>query len=389
MRKRILVAYGTRPEAVKVAPLINRLAESRHLEPVAVITGQHQQMLDQVNAVFGITPAHNLEVFESGQSLNTLSAKVLSGIDQLLLDIEPHAVLVQGDTTTVAMSGIAAFNRQIPVVHLEAGLRSGNIREPFPEEGNRRLVGQVAALHLAPTAEARENLLRENFPARDVVVTGNTVIDAILKASQLPRAFSDPRVSEVVASGRRIILLTAHRRENLGAPMRAIADAVAELARRFPAATIIFPAHKNPHVRQAFRPALESLSNVMLIEPLDYVEFVHLQQASYLVLTDSGGVQEEAPSLGKPVLVLRNNTERPEAVTAGTVRLVGTDTDRIVEEASHLMSDTNAYQAMAQVANPYGDGNAAERSVAAMEHLLGVGERLPDFVPAGADESAA
>ena len=389
MRKRILVVYGTRPESVKVAPLINRLATSELLEPIPVITGQHQQMLDQVNAVFGITPAHNLEVFESGQSLNKLSSKVLQGLDQLLLDIEPHAVLVQGDTTTVAMSGIAAFHRQIPVVHLEAGLRSGNIREPFPEEGNRRLVGQVAALHLAPTSEARENLLRENFPAEDVVVTGNTVIDAMLQAALLPHAFSDPRVAKAVAARRRIILLTAHRRENLGDPMRSIANAVAELARRFPDATVVFPAHKNPHVRQAFRPALESLDNVILIEPLDYVEFIHLQKAAHLVLTDSGGVQEEAPSLGKPVLVLRNNTERPEAVTAGTVRLVGTDTDRIVHEASRLMSDPKAYQAMAQVANPYGDGNAAARSVAAIEQLLGVGKRLPDFKPAEEDKSAA
>ena len=379
MHKRILVAYGTRPEAVKVAPLINLLAASESLRPVPVITGQHQEMLDQVNTIFGITPEHNLEVFEAGQPLNKLAAKVLKGIDRLLLETEPDAVLVQGDTTTVAMAGLAAFHREIPVVHLEAGLRSGNIHEPFPEEADRRLVGQVSALHLAPTAAARDNLLRENFPAHDVVVTGNTVIDAMLQVSQLPQKFSDSRVAGAVAAGRRIILLTAHRRENLGEPMQAIAQAVAELARRFPDTLIVFPAHKNPLVRKAFKPVLKDLANVVLIEPLDYVEFIHLQKVSHLVLTDSGGVQEEAPSLGKPVLVLRNNTERPEAVTAGTVRLVGTDADRIVEEASRLMTDAAAYEAMAQVANPSGDGHAAQRSVAAIAELLGVGQRMTDF----------
>lgn len=379
MRKRVLVAYGTRPEAVKVAPLINLLKKSETLEPVPVITGQHREMLDQVNAAFGIEPHHNLDVFESGQALNTLSAKVLSGIDALLEQARPDAVLVQGDTTTVAMSGIAAFHRQIPVVHLEAGLRSGNIHEPFPEEANRRLVGQVTSLHLAPTATSKANLLKENFAERDIVVTGNTVIDALDEVSQLPPNFTDPRVGEAVAQGRRIILLTSHRRENLGEPMRDIAAAVAELCRRFPDAMVIFPAHKNPLVREAFKPALEELDNTILIEPLDYVEFVQLQKASHLVLTDSGGVQEEAPSMGKPVLVLRNNTERPEAVTAGTVKLVGTDTRKIVDEATVLMSDQAAYDAMAKVANPYGDGKASARAAAAIEELLGVGQRIPDF----------
>lgn len=379
MSKRILVAYGTRPEAVKVAPLINVLGQSDRLTAVPVTTGQHQGMLEQVNGVFGVTPLHNLQVFEPGQSLNRLSSKVLHGIDRLLVDVAPDAVVVQGDTTTVAMAGIAAFHRQIPVVHLEAGLRSGNIHEPFPEEANRRLVGQVTALHLAPTAEARDNLLREAFPSQDIVVTGNTVIDAMLQVAELPQEFSDERITKAVAQGRRLILLTAHRRENLGEPMRAIAHAVAKIARGFPDATVVFPAHANPLVRAAFEPVLADLDNVLLIDALGYVEFIHLQKMAYLVLTDSGGVQEEAPSLGKPVLVLRNNTERPEAVTAGTVRLVGTQTERIVEAVSRLMTDRDEYRAMAQVANPYGDGRAAERCAAAIAHLLGVGERLPDF----------
>lgn len=381
MNPRVLVVYGTRPEAVKVAPLVRLLKQSSTLDCVTAVTGQHREMLEQVNAVFGIQPDRDLALFEHGQSLNKLASKVFGAMDALIDEVKPDAILVQGDTTTVAIAAIAGFHRQVPVVHLEAGLRSGNIDSPFPEEANRKLAGQVARLHLAPTPDAAQNLLGEGVDPASVVVTGNTVIDAMLETAELPSEFSDPALVDVVESGRRVVALTVHRRENLGAPMEHIAEAVARIADTYPEASIVFPMHRNPAVRATMLPVLEKHSNVLTIEPLDYVQFIHLQKASHIVLTDSGGVQEEAPSLGKPVLVLRENTERPEAVTAGTVRLVGTDADRIVQEVGRLMDDPDAYAAMAQVANPYGDGKAAERAVAAIEHLLGVGERLPDFAP--------
>ncbi|MEN3123660.1 UDP-N-acetylglucosamine 2-epimerase (non-hydrolyzing) [Janibacter sp. LM] len=379
--KTVLVAYGTRPEAVKVGPLILELRSSAHINVVPVTTGQHREMLDQVNGVFGIEPVLDIAVLRQGQSLNALAARVLQGMDSALAQVEPDAILVQGDTTTVAMSALAAFHRHVPVVHLEAGLRSHDLQSPFPEEANRRLAGQLTRLHLAPTGQARANLLAEGFPGQDVVVTGNTVIDALLHTAQTEATFSDPEVADAVRSGRRIILMTAHRRENLGEPMRDIARAVAEIAQRYPDVQVVFPAHKNPRVRELIFPVLTPLPNVSLIEPLDYVQFIHLQQAAHLILTDSGGVQEEAPSLGKPVLVLRTNTERPEAVEAGTVRLVGTDVNKILSEVSRLLDDASAYEEMAHAVNPYGDGLASRRSVAAIEEMFGLGHREADFVP--------
>lgn len=381
MIPRVLVVYGTRPEAVKVAPLVKELQATPMLECVTAVTGQHREMLEQVNEVFGIVPDHDLALFEHGQSLNKLSSKVFGAMDQLIDEVDPQAIVVQGDTTTVAIAGIAAFHRHVPVVHLEAGLRSGDINSPFPEEANRKLVGQVTRLHLAPTPEASENLLREGISPQQVVVTGNTVIDAMLRTADLECQFEDERLTELVASGRRIIALTVHRRENLGRPMEAIAEAVSRIATRYPDATIVFPMHRNPAVREIFMPVLEKHDNVITIEPLDYVQFIHLQKAAYLVLTDSGGVQEEAPSLGKPVLVLRENTERPEAVRAGTVKLVGTDVERICHEVAILMDNPIAYAEMSHSVNPYGDGLAARRAVAAIEQLLGVGKRVADFDP--------
>ncbi|MGJ6980113.1 non-hydrolyzing UDP-N-acetylglucosamine 2-epimerase [Aestuariimicrobium soli] len=379
---KVLVVYGTRPEAIKVAPLIAALDRSECLEVITAVTGQHREMLDQVNQLFGIEPNHDMDLFSPGQSLNTLAARVIAGTDDLLDSIAPDAVVVQGDTTTVAMVAIASFMRGIKVIHLEAGLRSHDILSPFPEEANRRLAGQVTSLHLAPTPQARDNLLREGFTVDDVVVTGNTVIDALLEAAEKPVEFADPKVAKAVASGQRLILLTVHRRENLGAPMARIADALAILARSHPDVVVVFPAHRNPKMRETVFPVLEPLPNVVITEPLDYLQFVHLQKAAHLVLTDSGGVQEEAPSLGKPVLVLRENTERPEAVTAGTARLIGTNTERIVFEAHRLLEDELAYEEMAQATNPYGDGQAASRATAAIAELLGVGRRVPAFDPA-------
>ncbi len=379
IKKRVMVIYGTRPEAVKVAPLIKALDASDVLEPIVVSTGQHREMLDQVNAWFGVEPARDLKVFKRGSSLNELAARIVTELDPVLEAEKPDAVVVQGDTTTVAVAAVTCFYRLIPVVHLEAGLRSGNIHSPFPEEANRKIAGQVTTLHLAPTDAAKRNLLAEGIDPQKVVVAGNTVIDALRWTADKGVAFSDERLHAEAEAARPMILLTTHRRENWGEPMRRIGLAVAELARKYPGYLIVFPAHANPLVREQVVPAIEGLENVLVCDPLDYPEFVHAQKWAHLVLTDSGGVQEESPSLGKPVLVLRENTERPEAVDAGTVKLIGTDTERIVREVSLLLDDREAYDAMSGAVNPYGDGRAAERSVAAIAELLGVGARLPDF----------
>lgn len=379
--KEVMIIYGTRPEAVKVAPLIKALQSSEVLEPVVVSTGQHREMLDQVNAWFGITPDLDLKVFQHGATLSELSARILTGLPPILDEVRPDAVVVQGDTTTVAIAAIACFYHGIPVVHLEAGLRSGNIHSPFPEEANRKLAGQVAALHLAPTTTSRDNLLREAVDPASIAVVGNTVIDALHWTAQQEVAFSDDRIAHLAEQEGDVVLLTSHRRENLGDPMRRIGQAIAQLADERPGTSFVFPVHKNPKIRAEILPILHPYPNVIVCEPLDYAEFVHVQKLAQVILTDSGGVQEEAPSLGKPVLVLRENTERPEAVDAGTVRLIGTDTTAIVEATSKLLDDPEAHRRMSQAVNPYGDGHAAERSVAAIAELLGVGARLPEFVP--------
>lgn len=376
---KIMTVYGTRPEAIKVATVIEALERDPRFDSIPVVTGQHREMLDQVNEMFGIRPKHDLNLMRPGQPLNGIVSRAIAGIDQLIVAEEPDAVIVQGDTSTAMAAAIAAFNRQVPVVHLEAGLRTGDISSPFPEEANRKLIGQVAALHLAPTMGSRSNLLHESFDPESIVVTGNTVIDALLEASSWDTVPTDAAVAESVSSGRPIILVTTHRRENLGHSMDAIGRAVARLAKKHRDHVVIFPIHRNPAVREAVLPHLEGKDNVIITEPMPYAEFTRVMAAARLVLTDSGGVQEEAPSLGKPVLVMRDNTERPEAVDAGTVRLVGTDQDRIVFEAHHLLENSAAYDAMANAVNPYGDGLASDRAVAAIAELLGVGARLPDF----------
>lgn len=376
---RVMTVYGTRPEAIKVAPVLAALQASQHLESVTVVTGQHREMLDQVNEIFGIVPDHDLDVFAHAQGLNTLMAKVFERLDPVLESVRPDALVVQGDTSTVAAASIAAFYRQIPVVHLEAGLRSGDIRSPFPEEANRKLTTQVTALHLAPTSTSRDNLLRETVDPTTIVVTGNTVIDALLHAVGQDIPVSDPRLAALVEQEAPVLLVTSHRRENWGGAMEGVGRALRRLAERFPHVTTVLPAHRNPIVREAVLPHLAGLDNVVVTEPLAYGEFTRMMATSTVVLTDSGGVQEEAPSLGKPVLVMRENTERPEAVDAGTVRLIGTDEQRIVDEVSTLLTDDAAYAAMANAVNPYGDGHAAARSVAAIEALLVGGRRLPDF----------
>lgn len=383
MKPKILVIYGTRPEAIKLAPVIHAIASSTALEGIVAVTGQHRDMLDQVNRIFGIVPHHDLDVFDPGQPLNVLMAKVFQRLDPLLASIAPDCVLVQGDTSTVTAAALGAFYRQIPVVHLEAGLRSGNLASPFPEEANRRIVSQIAALHLAPTLNARSNLLREGIREQDIAITGNTVIDALLHTVERSPGISDPELSRILdsSSNRPILLVTTHRRENWGPGMDSIAMAVRHLVHAFPEVQVILPLHRNPVVRDSLQRGLQDQPAVHITDPLPYGDFTQVMAAASIVLTDSGGVQEEAPALGRPVLVMRDNTERPEAVEAGTVRLVGTNADRIVEEVSRLLTSRSAREAMSRAVNPYGDGHATPRAVAAIENLLGLGSRLPDFVP--------
>lgn len=377
-----MTVYGTRPEAIKVAPLINAVAASPVLEGITVVTGQHREMLDQVNQVFGIVPDHDLNIMSHGQTLSQVFARVLEGLDPILAAEKPDVVAVQGDTTTSTAAALAAFHRQIPVVHLEAGLRSGDINSPFPEEANRKVTTQIARLHLAPTSVSRDNLLAERVAREDIVVTGNTVIDALLEVVQQPVTYSQPEVATVAEADGPVLLVTTHRRENWGEPMEGIGRALGRLATAHPELTILLPAHRNPLVRDAVLPSIKNLSNVLVTEPLAYAEFAHMIARATVVLTDSGGVQEEAPSLGKPVLVMRENTERPEAVTAGTVRLVGTDEKRIESEVNTLLTDAESYRLMAQATNPYGDGRAGTRSAHAIAALLGKGTREPEFQPA-------
>lgn len=375
----IMPIFGTRPEAIKMAPIVSALQESAHFDCIVTVTGQHREMLDQVNELFGIVPDHDLNILRQGQTLSAIMTRTIDGLETLFAGSRPDAVVVQGDTTTSTAAAIAAFYHGIPVVHVEAGLRSGDLLSPFPEEANRKITSQIARLHLAPTSTSRENLLREGVSPEDIVVTGNTVIDALLATVDKQLPFTDPRLEELATSGRRILLVTTHRRENQGDAMRNMGRALARIADAEPELTIVLPAHKNPVVREAVLPALDGKPNVLVTEPLAYGEFTRLLSVAHVVLTDSGGVQEEAPSLGKPVLVMRENTERPEAVDAGTVLLIGTDEERIVSEVSRLIHDQGHFAAMANAVNPYGDGKAAARTVAAIEELVGVGSRIGEF----------
>ena len=383
-KRKIMVIYGTRPEAVKVAPLIRALDESEFFIPQVAVTAQHRSMLDQVNEVFGIKPEFDLDIHAPGQTLVQVTTRVLTGADELLAGQRPDAVVVQGDTTTVFAAALAAFYEKIPVVHLEAGLRTGNPYSPYPEEINRQLATRLTALHLAPTGTSKANLLAENVDRAAVVVTGNTVIDALLwTVAQRPGheepAYGDPALDRLDRTGAPVLLVTAHRRESWGEPLRAIGRALARIAGEHAGLLIVFPIHRNPLVRDAIMPAVQGLPNVIVTEPLPYAGFARLMNRATVILTDSGGVQEEGPSLGKPVLVMRDTTERPEAVTAGTVKLVGTGEDRIVADVGLLLTDLAAYAAMANAVNPYGDGQAACRCVAALAHHFHLGPPAEEF----------
>ncbi|WP_217584404.1 non-hydrolyzing UDP-N-acetylglucosamine 2-epimerase [Microbacterium sp. GbtcB4] len=380
--KRLMVIYGTRPEAIKVAPVILAAREAEGIQPQVVVTGQHREMLDQVNALFGIVPDIDLDIFEHGQTLVDISSRTLSGVAAAIEEMRPDAVLVQGDTTTSAFAALAAFYAQVPVVHLEAGLRTGNIYSPFPEEVNRKIITQVASLSLAPTGTSRDNLLREGVDPASVLVTGNSVVDALLHVSASDVPVQHPELADLLArlaDDDKVLLVTTHRRENLGDAMTAIGRAIARIARAHPTLIVIMPLHRNPKVRERVLPEIEGLDNVHVLDPLEYGDFSRVLRRAEVVLTDSGGVQEEAPALGKPVLVLRENTERPEAVDAGTVKLIGTDEERIVDEVSRLLTDSDSYAAMANAVNPYGDGQTAARTIDAIRRLFGEDVEIEEF----------
>lgn len=374
--------FGTRPEAIKMAPVVAALEACPGIESTTVVTGQHREMLDQVLKQYGLTPHLDLNIMRAGQSLYDITRNSLEGLEKVLDDHRPEVVLVQGDTTTAFVSGLAAFYQKIPVGHVEAGLRTDTMYDPFPEEMNRRLLSTLTTLHFAPTDLARQNLLRCGIPSEDILVTGNTVTDALAQmVADLPPGVPEGLVE--LAPGATMALVETHRRENLGAPMQEICEALRTLVKDFTSLEIVFSVHKNPRVREVVFPALEGVERVHLLEPVDYPVLLRLMRASKLILTDSGGIQEEAPSLGKPVLVLRRTTERPEGVEAGVARLVGTDRAKIVDEASRLLRDPREYERMSRVANPYGDGQAASRIVAAILHRFGGHpERPQDFHPA-------
>jgi UDP-N-acetylglucosamine 2-epimerase (non-hydrolysing) len=363
-RKRILTVFGTRPEAIKLFPLVHVLEADARFDSRVCVSAQHRAMLDQVLAIAGIAPDHDLDLMQPAQSLDALTAALLTGLGRVMDEERPEWVVVQGDTATAMAAAIAAYYRKIPVAHVEAGLRSGNIHHPWPEEVNRKVIGTIAALHCAPTETAAEALRRENVDPATIHVTGNTVIDALhwitARIAREPGLAAGLAELEQRFAGKRIIGITSHRRENFGPGMEAIAGAIRRLAAR-PDVAMIFPVHLNPNVRSVMSERLAGLANVALIEPLDYPHFARLLDISTLMLTDSGGVQEEAPALGKPVLVMRETTDRPEGIAAGTAKLVGTDADRIVAEAERLLDDEAAYAAMARAHNPFGDGHSAGR----------------------------
>jgi UDP-N-acetylglucosamine 2-epimerase (non-hydrolysing) len=384
--KRLMVVYGTRPEAIKMAPVIAALRRSPHFEPTVTVTAQHRDLLDQVHVLFGIRPDHDLDILSESQTLSDITVRVLNGLCPLLCRERPDAVLVQGDTTTAFAGALAAFYYRVPVVHLEAGLRTDDRYAPFPEEINRRLATQLATLHLAPTPDARDNLIRDGVAPSSVVVTGNTVIDALHWAVEQRTHYGEPALADLDDTARKVLLVTAHRRESWGSGMQSIGGALADLARAEPELLIVFPMHPNPVVRAAILPWVGRIESVRLTEPLAYGAFARLMDRSHLILTDSGGIQEEGPGLGKPVLVMRDTTERPEAVRAGTSRLVGTDRDRIVKQVRRLLHDRDAYALMAKAINPYGDGRAADRAVRAIGHWMGLCGRPAEFDSASAPE---
>lgn len=363
---KVLSVFGTRPEAIKMAPLVHLLTVDPRFETKVCVTAQHREMLDQVLALFEIIPDYDLNIMKLGQTLTDLTSAILKGMQPVLTEFKPDVVLVHGDTATTLAASLAAYYQQIKIGHVEAGLRTGNIYSPWPEEANRKLTGALASFHFAPTVTSQQNLLNENIKASSISVTGNTVIDALLLVKQKIERNSD---LEKALSGRypflqnnkKMVLVTGHRRESFGGGFERICEALRQIAIKFPETQIVYPVHLNPNVQEPVNRLLASLDNVFLIEPQDYLPFVYLMMQAHIILTDSGGIQEEAPSLGKPVLVMRDATERPEAVEAGTVKLVGTDVVAITTQVTSLLTDQSVYEAMSRAHNPYGDGQACQR----------------------------
>ncbi|QXI30218.1 non-hydrolyzing UDP-N-acetylglucosamine 2-epimerase [Pseudomonas vanderleydeniana] len=368
MSLKVLSVFGTRPEAIKMAPLALALAEDGRFESKVCVTAQHREMLDQVLDLFDLIPDFDLNVMRPGQDLNGLSSSIMQGLSAVFAEFKPDIVLVHGDTTTTCVATLASYYHQIPVAHVEAGLRTGNIYSPWPEEGNRKVTGALASLHFAPTQTSQINLLKENIDPRCVHITGNTVIDALLKVveklttSQPLKAELDEQFSFIDMT-KQLVLVTGHRRESFGGGFERICQALVDTAHEFPEVEIVYPVHLNPNVREPINRLLSGIKNIHLIEPLDYLPFVYLMSRSMIILTDSGGIQEEAPSLGKPVLVMRETTERPEAVAAGTVRLVGTERQAIFDNLKLLLTEPEAYEKMSFAHNPYGDGRASQRII--------------------------
>ena len=377
---KVMTIFGTRPEAIKMAPVVLELQKyPDKIQSIVAVTAQHREMLDQVLQLFRIKPDYDLDIMSPSQTLFDITSRALTGLNDVLAKANPDLVLVHGDTTTTFVGALAAFYHQIPVGHVEAGLRTGNKYSPYPEEMNRKLAGVLTDLHFAPTATARQNLLQENVATDSIFVTGNTVIDALLSTVAPSFKFADELLSSISFPTRRVILVTTHRRENLGEPMRHVYQALKRIAAEFPDVEIVFPVHRNPKVREVVESVLGNLPRVHLTDPLDYEPFANLMARSTLILTDSGGIQEEAPSLGKPVLVLRDTTERPEAITAGTVKLIGTAEENVYEETKKLLLDSNHYRVMSEAANPYGDGRASERIVQTILWRYGVITKPPEY----------
>lgn len=368
---KVLTVFGTRPEAIKMAPLVKELDGAVGIEAKVCVTAQHREMLDQVLDLFNIKPDFDLDIMKTGQSLSDVTSRILLGLRPILQEFKPDIVLVHGDTATTLSASLAAYYEQVSIGHVEAGLRTGNIYSPWPEEGNRKLTGALSSLHFAPTQGSANNLLAENIDQTSVSITGNTVIDALMLVKQ--RLVEDSDLTEtlnhlfpMLDPSKKLILVTGHRRESFGGGFERICESLAEIAENNPESQIIYPVHLNPNVQEPVNRILKGIDNIYLIEPQDYLPFVYLMDRSYLILTDSGGIQEEAPSLGKPVLVMRETTERPEAVEAGTVKLVGTDKATIISEVNRLMKDEEAYTKMSKAHNPYGDGQACNRIIDAI-----------------------
>lgn len=373
---KVLTIFGTRPEAIKMAPIIKKLDKNQYIEHKVCVTAQHREMLDQVLKIFNITPDYDLNIFEPGQSLTQITTRAMEGLEKVIVDFSPDLILVQGDTTTVFAGALTAFYHKVKIGHVEAGLRSGNLYSPYPEEANRKLTGIITDFHFAPTERNKQNLLREGYDEEKIYVTGNTVIDALLFVVSEDYKFNNELLDNLDYKNKKVILLTSHRRENLGKPMENIFSAVRDVVLKNENVEVVFPIHLNPKVREIAHRILDGLDRVHIIEPLEYLPFANLIARSYLVVTDSGGIQEEAPSLGKPVLVVRKETERPEGIEAGTAKLAGIDRENIFREIDILVNDEQEYKKMANAVNPYGDGKSSERIVDIIVRELGTGLKM-------------